>query len=126
MITKEQFIKFIKNYQTFYNGIERFEKAITGSKFTCNLFETDWGDAVGIMLDTFLDSHLTDDGADLLAWWLFEDVDKIITQTVDPDLFHGKSEIEYNVNDIEDLWNYLIKFSSDYFKQDLKVCKPDV
>jgi hypothetical protein len=124
MITKEQFIKFIKNYQTFYNGIERFEKAITGSKYTINLFETDWGDAVGIMLDTFLDSHFTDDGADLLVWWLFEDVDKIITQTVDPDLFHRKSEIEYNINDIEDLWNYLTKFSSDYFKQDLKVCKP--
>lgn len=126
MITKKEFFKFINSYKEFSDGIKRFEKAITGSKYSCNLFETDWGDAVGKMLDAFLDSHFTNDGADLLIWWLFEDVDKIITQTVNPDLFHGKSEIEYNVNDIEDLWNYLIKFSSDYFKQDLKVCKSDV
>lgn len=126
MITKKEFINFISSYQKFYNGIDRFERAITGKKYTCNLFETDWGNAVGKMLDIFLDSHFTEHGVDLISWWIFEDVDHIITQTVTPDLFNEKSEIEYNVNDIEDLWNYLTKFSSDYFKQDLKVCKPDV
>ena len=126
MITKEEFIKFISSYQEFYNGLERFEKAITGKKFTCNLFETDWGDAVGKMLDVFLDSHFTEHGCDLISWWIFEDVDHIITQTVDSDLFNGKSEIEYDINNIEDLWSYLTKFSSDYFKQDLKENKVNV
>lgn len=114
MINKEQFIKFITNYQEFYEGIDRFEQAITGKRFTCNLLETDWGDAVGKMLDSFLESHFTTDGTDLITWWLFEDVDKIIYQKVDPDLFNGEEEVEYNVENIEDLWKYIIKFKEEF------------
>lgn len=115
MITKEEFIKFINEYKLFDKAIERLEYAISGSKYGCNLFESDWYNSVGTMLDIFLDSHFTEVGVDCIIWWLFEDVDHIITQTVDPDLFNGKSEIEYNVNDINDLWNYMIKFKKDYF-----------
>jgi hypothetical protein len=115
MITKEEFIKFIKSYQTFVSGTDRLFEALTGSKYN-NVFETDWGNAVGQMLDTFIESHFTEVGADYVFWWLFEEVDHKIWRTVDPDLFNGKSVIEYDVNDIEDLWKYLIKFKKDYFK----------
>lgn len=115
MISKKEFEDFISEYTKFDMAIERIENAISGSKYGCNLFECDWYIAVGKMLNMFLSSHFTEEGCDIINWWMFEDVDHIITQTVDPDLFHGKSEIEYNVNDIEDLWNYLTKFSSDYF-----------
>ena len=60
--------------------------------------------------------YFTESGIDLIDWWKFEKVDHKIWQTVDSDLFNGKSEIEYDVNDIEDLWKYLIKFKKDYFK----------
>ena len=47
---------------------------------------------------------------------MFEDVDHIIYQTVDPDLFNGRTEIQHNINDIEDLWNYLLKNKKELFK----------
>jgi hypothetical protein len=121
MITKKEFINFIKSYETFENGIDCLNRYLKA-----NLWECDWVDAVSRMWDQFMYSHFTEEGSDLINWWKYEDVDHIITHVIDPDLFHGKSEIEYDVNDIEDLWNYLTKFSSDYFKQDLKVCKPNV
>ena len=115
MITKGQFIKFITEYKNFNEAIERIDKAISGKNWGLNLFECDWYNSVGIMLDIFLDSHFTEEGCDLINWWLFEDVDKIITQKVNPDLFNGESKIEYNVEDIEDLWDYIQKYKNDYF-----------
>ena len=127
MISKKEFIDFIEAYEEFEKGIDNLEKFLSGNKqYGINLWESSWVDAVGKMWDNFIYSHFTEEGVDLIDWWKFEDVDHIITQTVTPDLFNEKSEIEYNVNNIEDLWNYLTKFSSDYFKQDLKACKPNV
>lgn len=127
MVTKEEFINFVKAFETFENGINRIEKVLSGDRpYKINLWDSDWIDSVGKMWDNFMYSHFTEEGCDLINWWKYEDVDHIITQKVDPDLFYGKSEIEYNVNDIEDLWDYLIKFSSDYFKESLKECKANV
>lgn len=116
MISKELFVKYLEQFQRFNTAFERIEEALMGRKYSSNLYESDWCDSVGAMLDLFLKSHFTKDGRDLIYWWLFEDVDHIIWQTVDPDLFHGKSEIEYNVNNIEDLYDYLVKFKKDYIK----------
>lgn len=128
MITKEEFIEFVKAYEAFENGIDRIEETLSGNKpYTIDLWGCNWVDAVCKMWDQFIYSHFTEEGGDLINWWKYEKVDHIITQKVNPDLFHGESKIEYNVNDIEDLWNYLIKFSSDYFKQDsVKKCKSNV
>ena len=127
MINKEEFIKFIKAYEEFEEGIDNLGNFLGGDRlYGINLWESNWVDAVCKMWDQFMYSHFTEEGSDLINWWKFEDVDHIITQTVSPDLFNGKSEIEYDVNDIEDLWNYLIKFSSDYFKQDSKESKANV
>lgn len=121
MINKEEFINFVKSYEEFEKSIDRLSEHLNS-----NLWDCEWIDAVSKMWDQFMYSHFTEEGSNLVDWWKFEDVDHIITQTVIPDLFNEKSEIEYNVNDIEDLWNYLTKYSSDYFKQDLKACKPNV
>ena len=118
MITKKELYDFITKYQVFSDAVDRMEEAISGKKFRCNLFETDWYDAVGCMLDIFLDSHFTEDGCNLITWWLWEDVDKIIYETVDPDLFNGETEIEYNIESFDNLWNYMIKHKKDYFKND--------
>ena len=127
MITKEEFIEFIQAYEEFEEGIDNLGKFLSGDRLHgVNLWDSNWVDAVCKMWDQFMYSHFTEEGSDLINWWKFEDVNHIITQTVSPDLFNGKSEIEYNVNNIEDLWNYLTKFSSDYFKQDLKEYKANV
>lgn len=118
MITKEIFIKFINQFNSFVQGIERLENAIKGSGGYCELFETDWFINAEGMYDTFLESHFTESGIDLINWWKFENVDHIIWQKTNPDLFIGKSEIEYNVNELEDLWNYMIKYKEDYFLND--------
>ena len=117
MITKENFIDFIKSYREFESGIKRLEEAISGKPYGCCLYESDWCEAVGKMLDVYVDSHFTEVGLDLVFWWLFEEVDHIITQNTTPDLFNGKDKIEYNVNSIDDLWDYMIKFKKDYFNE---------
>ena len=127
MINKEEFINFVEAYEEFERGINNLEKFLSGDRsHRVNLWESNWVDAVGKMWDNFMYSHFTEVGCNLINWWKYQEVNHIITQKVDPDLFYGKSEVEYDVNNIEDLWNYLTKFSSDYFKQDLKACKPNV
>ena len=118
MITKKELHSFIIAHQSFEEAIERIEEAISGSKYGCNLFESDWYNSVGKMFDIFLESHFTEAGCDLIYWWLYENVDKIIYEKVDPDLFNGETEVEYNVENFDDLWNYMIKHKEDYFKND--------
>ena len=114
MITKKQFIDFITSFKEFEEGINRFDCAITGRSYPTILFETDWYEAVGKLLDIFLDTHFTEEGCEVLTWWLFEDVDHIIYDK--PNLFSEGKNIEYDINDIEDLWNYLLTFKDWYLK----------
>ena len=70
MISKELFVKFLTKYQTFNEAFERIEEALMGKKYSSNLYESDWYDSVGAMLDLFLESHFTDDGQDLINTYL--------------------------------------------------------
>jgi len=115
MITKEEFAKFIDNYKIFDAGIERLEEAITGSKYSYSLFETDWGDAVGKMLDAFLDSHFTEKGVDWIAYWLWENIDDKVVTFTDEDMF-GKREMRYHINTLDELWAFLLTDKELYFK----------
>ena len=113
MINKKEFINFVKSYEIFENGIDRLNIYLKA-----NLWECAWIDAVSRMWDQFMYSHFTEEGSDLINWWKFEDEDHIIWQKTNPDLFNGKSEIEYNVNELEDLWDYLIKYKENYLLND--------
>lgn len=128
MINKKEFVQFIQAYEEFEKGINNLGKFLSGGRsYGVDLWGSNWVDAVCKMWDNFMYSHFTEAGSDLINWWKFDNVDHIITQEIKPDLFNGKSAIkEYDVNNIEDLWNYLIKFPSDYFKQDLKEYKANV
>ena len=114
MINKKEFINFVKSYEIFENGVNCFSECLHSD----GLWECEWIDAVSRMWDQFMYSHFTEEGSDLINWWKFEDVDHIIWQKTDPDLFNGKSEIEYNVNELEDLWDYLIKYKENYLLND--------
>ena len=117
MITKDEFIQFIESYQEFDSAVERISKAIVGKhSWSIDLFESDWFMAVGKMLDIFLKSHFTDDGVDMITWWMFEDVDHIVWQQVEPTLFDDTEEIKYNLKTIDDLWDYLMEYKENYVK----------
>ena len=114
MITKEEFTGFINAYQNFDSHLNQLEKAFGNY---CNLHETDLGESVSMMLDQFLYSHFTECGQDYIYWWLFEDVDKKIYQKDEPDLFNGAArERVYDVNELDDLWKYMLLDKETYFK----------
>lgn len=113
MITKNNFINYINEYQNFLDNVDKISEAITGLRY--NLFEAAWISSVDKMFDEFLKSHFNESGCDLVYWWMFEDVDHIIYHNVDNDLFKQEG-LNYNVNKLEDLWNYLHSHKKDYFK----------
>lgn len=116
MITKEEFIKFITSYKEFESAIDRIEKAVCGRRYGCNLFESDWYEAVGKMLDIFLDLHFTESGSDWITYYLFEDVkDKTVIVT-NKDIFNEEIEVEYHLNSIDELWEFLLSDINLYFK----------
>ena len=117
MITKEEFVKYINYFKIFDKGLERVSEALSGSKYGVPLWETDWGNAVGIMLDVFLDSHFTKVGVDWISYWLFEEgEDKAVYIKQDKDMFNEEKEIRYPLNTIDDLWNFLLTDIKTYFK----------
>ena len=117
MITKEEFIKFIQSYQEFENSVDRFDKAITGKSYPSILYETKWYEAVGKMLDSFLDSHFTDYGIDWICYFLFEDVnDKAAYIKQEGDMFNEEKEIRYSLESADELWNFLLTDVKAYFK----------
>ena len=114
MITKEEFVKILTNYQKFRKGVDRFFEALTGNKY---YFECDWIEANDIMFETCIEAIFTEMGADWIFYYLYEDIkDKRLVVTIDADMFEGKKEIEYHLNSIEELWNFLITDKKTYFK----------
>ena len=99
MINKEEFTEYILNYQAFEQAISRMEEAFSGKKYGCNLFDCDWVDSVGKMLDIFMESHFTETGSDWVFYYLFED----------------EKEEHYEFNSLEELYDVMLKFKNDYF-----------
>lgn len=117
MITKELFVKFLEQYQRFNTAFERIEEALMGKKYSSNLYESDWVDSVGDMLDIFLESHFTECGCDLINWWLFEHDDwgLILYEKEERNLFNEEKKTEIIIETLDELYNYLIKHKEDYF-----------
>ena len=67
--------------------------------------ESDWCEAVGKMLDTFVDSHFTEEGADLVFYYIFEENKKVYSNNK-----------EYSFDTIDDLWKILTEDVKLYFK----------
>lgn len=117
MISKEDFFKYLIEYQTFNQAVDRMETAISGSKYGCNLWESDWYSAVGEMFDIFVNTHFTELGADWVFYYMFENIeDKLVTVKQEKDIFNEEKEIEYHLNSIDELWNFLLTDKKTYFK----------
>jgi hypothetical protein len=60
----------------------------------------------GIFFNELMKKEFGDDGAELISWWMYEDVDhKIYTA--------NKEEVIADVNDIDDLYVYLTEAGRD-------------
>ena len=115
MITEKDFSKFLTEYKFFEEATRRMKETFCGKS---HLFvECDWVDSVGKMLDIFIDSHFTEKGADWIYYYLFEDVgDHKVIVKKEADMFNKEEEIEYHLNSIDELWNFLLTDKKLYFK----------
>lgn len=117
MISKELFVKYLEQYQRFNTAFERIEEALMGKKYSSNLYESDWYDSVGAMLDLFLESHFTEYGIDWICYFLFEDIDdKAAYVKQEEDMFNEEKEIRYPLGTIDELWDFLLTDKKSYFK----------
>ena len=117
MITKEEFVKFITEFQFFNKAIDKIEEALTGRPYSCTLFESDWVASVEKMLDVFIESHFTDKGIDWICYFLFENVDdKAAYVKQEGDMFNEEKEIRYPLDTIDELWDFLLTDKKLYFK----------
>lgn len=96
MITFQEFKNQIELKRQFDKKLEELEKVLNSR----DLFEIDLVQISYKFFDNYIYSHFDDDGVDLIFWWLYESVPKVI--------YTG--EVEYNVEDLEDLWKYLVKY----------------
>ena len=119
MITKEQLSEFLDRYSNFDKAVTRMGEAISGKSYpySTDLFETDWYTQVNEMYDIFLESHFTDEGIDWINYYFFEDIeDHLVTVTVSADLFDKEHEVEYHLNSVDELWDFLMTDKKLYFK----------
>lgn len=117
MIEERTFKRFLEEWQTFDSSMERIIEAVSGNRYGIDLYSTDWYNSVGIMLDLFIDSHFTEQGADIINYFLFETIpDKAIYVNQEKDMFNEEKEIRYPLETIDDLWNFLLTDVKLYFK----------
>lgn len=117
MITKEEFVKFIESYKEFQESIDNLDMVITGKSYPSILYETNWYEAVGKMLDAFLDSHFSVHAIDWICYFLWEDVDdKAAYVKQNKDMFNEEKEIRYPLDTIDELWDFLLTDKKLYFK----------
>ncbi len=95
MITFEELKKQIDLKNQFDEKLEELQKILNSR----DLFEIDLVQITYQLFDNYIYSCFDEDGADLIFWWLYESVPKIIYT----------EEAEYNVEDLKDLWEYLVK-----------------
>jgi hypothetical protein len=98
MIKPDKFVDYIMAYQRGTDFLRNMDDA------GLDLYETPLCASADTLLDAWLDQVLNEEGQDLVYWWLFEDVDKVITD----------NDNEFNVEDIEEFTKYLL--NNGYFK----------
>ena len=95
MITFEELKDTINSKLLFDEKLEELERVLKSR----DLFEIDLVQLSYKFFDNYIYSHFTEEGSDLIFWWLYENVPKVIYE----------GEIEHNVEDLKDLWEYLVK-----------------
>lgn len=94
MITKEEFINLIENYQKWDSRLEEVSKVLN----IPSLFDIDWVDYGATLFETTIDLLFESDGADDISWWLW-------SKCNNPDLkMWDSNDNEIPTDTVEDLW----------------------
>lgn len=93
MISKEKFIKIIENDRVYHTIIDKIEK------YGISFYESEPHKCYYTLFDILLEQCFNEDGIELIYWWLYEDVDKVIT---------NEDGSKIKLNSAEDLYNYLV------------------
>lgn len=69
-------------------------------------------DTAGVFFDELMKKEFGEDGADLVSWWMYEDVDhKIYAANQEEEMLHG--EVIADLNNIDNLYDYLAEGGRD-------------
>lgn len=113
MMTKERFkdlVYTMLEHNEFYDKL--YDLGI--DVINCKYMET-----AGIFFDELMRSEFGVDGADLVSWWMYEDVDHKIyaSSSEHKEFYYPGEEIEGRViadlNNIDDLYDYLAEGGRD-------------
>lgn len=113
-MTKEQFIKRISLIQNFHSEQDTLSKLI--DKLTDGFNVVDFGSYLVDEIVNMINEDMNIEDEDLLFWWLYEDVEKIIYNS------NGKEEI--SVRTAEELYDYLNNYNDSETKS-LELSKED-
>lgn len=95
-ISRDRFTQSIREIQTFNKNLEDLE-TILGTE----LIESPIFNNVALITDSLVNamSNYNEATIDLINWWLYEDVDKIIYE----------DDKEISVKTIDELYNYMVE-----------------
>ena len=92
MVTLENFKKAISTIQSFNDKSKQLEG------LGIDLLESWISDTVFELFDQWIKSNFNEEGTDLIYWWLYDKVDKVITL---------KNGSKLDVSNIENFYEYL-------------------
>ena len=101
MMTREKFKDLVYQmleHTEFYDKL--YELGI--DTINCKYMET-----AGVMFDTLMQEVFGEDGADLISWWMYEDVDHLIYAD------ESENKVIADLNNIDDLYDYLTEGGRD-------------
>jgi hypothetical protein len=107
MVSKELLKDTIQLYNSICKTLEITE--ISNSGFADKIYQ---------LFDSFIEAcGFTEEGIDLFYWWMYEDVEKVIYESPEPDLFNKSPEkTEVSVKTLDELWDYILKNKNIYLK----------
>ena len=107
----EDFKHLIDHKIKFDNDLELIER-LTGIRLIDSNLITDSYN----MFDAAIALSFTEEGQDLVFWWLYEDVDKVIYINIEKDLFTEETEDIIPVRTPGQLWSFFEREPKLYFK----------
>lgn len=108
MINKELFVKMICLVESFSEEVDKW------CDFGIDLIEKPIHDIPWAMFDCWVSGNFNEQGRDWIDWYLWERID-MFTKEILP--YYDEDNRPHYINDAEDLWNLVSKYTLD-------PCKP--
>lgn len=106
MMTKERFKDLV------YMMLEHNELYDKLYELGIDTINCKYMDTAGVFFDELMKKEFGEDGADLVSWWMYEDVDhKIYAANQEEEMLHG--EVIADLNNIDNLYDYLAEGGRD-------------